>query len=125
MEIDLQSKKDLEFDTLCNILAGYCKSDKAKQLVKNLKYFDDSVALENELKLIEEIQHVYHDNQLNFPHSNAEDIDDALKMLRIENGVLILDELIKILNLCQGTKLLIRFSKLVFNPTLAVNLKTA
>ncbi|MFD1550810.1 DNA mismatch repair protein MutS [Putridiphycobacter roseus] len=111
MEIDIQSKKDLEFDVVCDVLAGYCKSEKAKKLVKNLKYFEDIQALDNELKLIEEIQLVYHDNQLDFPHSNAEDIDDALKMLRIENGVLILDELIKVLNLCQGTKLLLRFSK--------------
>ena len=128
MEIDLQSKKDLEFDIVCDILAGYCKSEKAKHLSKHLKFFNDIQALENELKLIEEIQLVYHDSQLNFPHSNAEDIDDALKMLRIENGVLILDELIKVLNLCQGTKLLIRFSKqnqvqfpLVFNACAHIN----
>ncbi|MFK8037256.1 MAG: DNA mismatch repair protein MutS [Crocinitomicaceae bacterium] len=111
MSIDLQSSKDLEFDVICQLLAGYCKSEKAKTVANNLKFFKDITAVEKELDVVAEIQTIYHDEHLNFPHSNAEDIDDALKMLRIENGVLIVDELIKVYNLCQGTKQLVKFSK--------------
>ena len=109
--LDLQSRKDLEFDTICQILSNYCKSQKAKSLAKHLKMFKDLDAVKKELSIVAEIQTVYHDESLNFPHSNAEDIDDALKMLRVENGVLIVDELIKVYNLCKGTKTLIKFSK--------------
>lgn len=111
MPIDLQSSKDLEFDEICHLLAGYCKSEKAKIVAKNLKFFNDIATVEKELDVIAEIQTIYHDEELNFPHSNAEDIDDALKMLRIDNGVLIVDELIKVYSLCQGTKQLVKFSK--------------
>ncbi len=55
-------------------------------------------------ELLEEIQTIHHDDKLSLPHPNSEDIDGALKLLRIENGVLILDELVKIYALCVGTK---------------------
>ncbi len=48
MQLDQQSKKDLEFDLICELLAGFCKSDKAKELALNLKFFPDVVALKNE-----------------------------------------------------------------------------
>ena len=111
MALDLQSRKDLEFDIICQLLSGYCKSQKAKNVCENLKFFSNIEGVEKELDLVSEIQTAYHDDQLNFPHSNAEDIDDALKMLRVENGVLIVDELIKVYSLCQGTKKLVKFSK--------------
>ena len=41
MQIDEQSKKDLEFDSICELLAGFCKSDKARSLALNLKFFAD------------------------------------------------------------------------------------
>lgn len=111
MQIDQQSKTDLEFDTVCELLAGYCKSSKAKQLALNLSYFKNVEAVNDEFQLLAEIQKVHQDDSLNFPHPNAEDIDGALKMLRIENGVLILDELLKVFALCLGTKQLIKFAK--------------
>ena len=111
MQIDQQSKTDLEFDTVCELLAGYCKSSKAKQLALNLSYFKNVEAVNDEFQLLAEIQKVHQDDSLNFPHPNAEDIDGALKMLRIENGVLILDELLKVFALCLGTKQLIKYAK--------------
>ena len=111
MQIDQQSKTDLEFDSICELLAGYCKSTKAKHLALNLSYFENVAAVNDEFQLLAEIQKVHQDDSLNFPHPNAEDIDGALKVLRIENGVLILDELLKVFALCLGTKQLIRFSK--------------
>ena len=49
MQIDEQSKKDLEFDSICDLLSGFCKSDKAKSLAHNLKFFSNvaMVALNN------------------------------------------------------------------------------
>lgn len=111
MKIDQQSSKDLEFDKIRNLLSDYCKSDKAKVNAEKISFFDSLNQLQDEFNLVEEIQNVYHDDTLSFPHPNAEDIDDALKMLRIDNGVLILDELLKIFDLCIGTKDLIRFAK--------------
>jgi DNA mismatch repair protein MutS2 len=111
MQIDQQSKVDLEFDSICEVLVGFCKSTKAKELALNLKFFPDVDALKNEFELLEEIQTIHHDDKLSLPHPNSEDIDGALKLLRVENGVLILDELIKIYALCVGTKDLIKFSK--------------
>jgi DNA mismatch repair protein MutS2 len=111
MQIDQQSKKDLEFDVICDLLAQYCKSDKAKEQAKNLKFLSDGEAVGNELDLLSEIQFIYNDDKLHFPHANSENIDDALKLLRIENGVLILDELLKVYNLCIGTRELIQFAK--------------
>lgn len=111
MQIDQQSKVDLEFDSICEVLVRFCKSTKAKELAMNLKFFPDVDALKNEFELLEEIQKIHHDDKLSLPHPDSEDIDGALKLLRVENGVLILDELIKIYGLCVGTKDLIKFSK--------------
>jgi DNA mismatch repair protein MutS2 len=111
MHIDQQSKKDLEFDSICRLLSDYCKSNKAKELALNLNFFPNVDVLKSEFELLDEIQEIHVNDTLNFPHSNSEDIDGALKLLKVENGVLILDELIKIYALCIGTKDLIKFSK--------------
>jgi DNA mismatch repair protein MutS2 len=111
MQLDHQSKVDLEFDSICELLAKFCKSTKAKDLALNLQFFPDVNILKSEFELLEEIQNIHHNDSLSFPHANSEDIDGALKLLRVENGVLILDELIKIYALCSGTKNLIKFSK--------------
>lgn len=111
MQLDQQSKIDLEFDSICKLLAGFCKSTKAKELAMNLKFFADADVLKREFDLLVEIQTIHHSESLRVPHPNSEDIDGALTLLRAENGVLILDELIKIYALCLGTKELIKFSK--------------
>ena len=111
MQLDHQSKIDLEFDSICELLAAFCKSTKAKELALDLKFFPGVDALKREYELLGEIQHIHHAAHLSLPHPNSEDIDGALKLLRVENGVLILDELIKIYRLCVGTKQLIKFSK--------------
>lgn len=111
MLLDPQSKEDLEFDSICGLLAKFCKSTKAKELTRNLKFFENADSLKKELNLLAEIQEIQADGILKFPHPNSEDIDGALNLLRVENGVLILDELLKIFSLCLGTKELIKFSK--------------
>ncbi|MEN8810012.1 MAG: hypothetical protein ABF272_01270, partial [Flavobacteriales bacterium] len=111
MILDKQSGKDLEFGVVCDILSTYCKSQKAKENALNLTSFSESELLNREFDLLEEIQEIYLDERLSFPHPNAEDIDTALNILRIENGVLILNELLKVFALCQGTKILIDFAR--------------
>lgn len=111
MAFDEQSNKDLEFDRICELLAVHCKSAKAKKNAQNLKPFESAEQLSNEFNLLHEIQDIYTDPRLSFPHSNAEDIDNALNILRIENGVLILNELLKVYSLCLGTRQLIDFAK--------------
>lgn len=111
MNFDQQSSKDLEFDVVCELLSTFCKSQKAKDNAMRLSFFDGPDQLVNELDLLTEIQAIHNDAGLSFPHPNAEDIDSALNILRIENGILILSELIKIYSLCQGTKLLIDFAR--------------
>ncbi len=111
MQLEDQSKIDLEFDAVCQLLAGFCKSSKAKELALHLKFFPDLEALGHEYAVLDEIQQIHLSDSLSLPHPNAEDIDGALRLLRVENGVLILDELIKIYRLCVGTKQLIKFSR--------------
>lgn len=110
MSFDQQSSKDLEFDTVCAILATYCKSEKAKDNAKRIRFFEAQELLENEFNLLVEIQKIHQDDRYSFPHPNAEDIDNALNILRVENGVLILSELLKVYALCVGTKQLINFA---------------
>ncbi len=111
MNFDQQSNKDLEFDVVCELLSTFCKSQKAKANAMRLSFFDGPDQLEKEFELLTEIQTIHNDDRLSFPHPNAEDIDTALNILRIENGVLILSELVKVYSLCQGTKLLIDFAR--------------
>lgn len=111
MKFDEQSSKDLEFDVVCELLATHCKSQKAKVNARGLSFFDAPQLLMDEFALLSEIQSIYNDDRLSFPHPNAEDIDTALNILRIENGVLILSELLKVYSLCEGTKQIIDFAK--------------
>lgn len=111
MKLDQQSGKDLEFGVVCELLSSYCKSKKARENALKLGSFSSPELLNQEFDLLEEIQEIYLDERLIFPHPNAEDIDTALNILRIENGVLILNELLKVFSLCQGTKLLIDFAR--------------
>lgn len=111
MKLDQQSGKDLEFGVVCELLSSYCKSKKARENALKLGSFSSPELLNQEFDLLEEIQEIYLDERLSFPHPNAEDIDTALNILRIENGVLILNELLKVYSLCQGTKLLIDFAR--------------
>jgi DNA mismatch repair protein MutS2 len=110
MQFDKQSSKDLEFDVVCELLSSYCKSQKAKENALRISFFENPEKLQLELDLLKEIMVVHEDERLTFPHPNAEDIDNALNILRIENGVLILSELIKVYSLCIGTRQLIRFA---------------
>ena len=111
MKFDEQSNRDLEFDHVCDLLSQHCKSAKAKKNAQFLKPFNDPDLLRNEFDLLQEMQEIFADPRISFPHSNAEDIDHALNILRIENGVLILNELLKVYALCLGTKQLIDFAK--------------
>lgn len=111
MQFDKQSSKDLEFDVVCQLLSTHCKSQKAKKNALNLQFFNTPDLLKTELDLLQEIQAIHNDPRVSFPHPNAEDIDNALQILRIENGVLILQELLNVYALCKGTKQLIDFAK--------------
>ena len=111
MKFDRQSSIDLEFKVVCELLATYCKSQKAKENALKIDFFNDRTTLTNEFDLLDEIKYIYGDARLKFPHPNAEDIDTALNILRIENGVLTLQQLLRIYSLCLGTKQLIDFAK--------------
>ncbi|MGB1104092.1 MAG: endonuclease MutS2 [Crocinitomicaceae bacterium] len=111
MAFDEQSNKDLEFDRVCELLAAHCKSAKAKKNAQFSKPFESPELLLKEFDLLQEIKDIHADPRLSFPHSNSEDIDNALNILRIENGVLILNELLKVYSLCLGTKQLIDFAR--------------
>lgn len=110
MRLDQQSAKDLEFDKVTEFLSNYCKSAKAKSNAHKIKPFKSMQDLKDEMALLLEVKAVHEDDLISFPHPNADDIDHALKLLNIENGVLILDELVKVYRLCIGTKQLIDFS---------------
>ncbi len=110
MQLDSQSGKDLEFDSVLYLLSSYCKSQKAKDNALKLNYFASPQLVSQEFDLLSEIKTIYEEGKTSFPLLNAEDIDHALTLLRIENGVLILPEVIKVYTLCLGTKQLIDFT---------------
>ena len=111
MSVDKQTLIDLEFDTIRGYLASYCKSEKAKTNAARITPFTSVQDVKKEFAILSEIKMVYERDDIIFPHSSSQDIDHALKVLRIENGGLILEELIRVYNLCQGTLSLIRFTK--------------
>ncbi len=110
MKLDEQSIIELEFDKVKELLASQCKSEKAKNIALNINGFNSVELLQIELDILQEIQRIHGDDAVSLPHPNSEDIDHALKLLHVENGVLILDELIKVYQLCIGTKELVDFS---------------
>jgi DNA mismatch repair protein MutS2 len=110
MQLDSQSGKDLEFDSVLYLLSSYCKSQKAKENALKLNYFGSPQLVSQEFDILSEIKTIYEEGKTHFPQINAEDIDHALTLLRIENGVLILPEVIKVYTLCLGTKQLIEFA---------------
>jgi DNA mismatch repair protein MutS2 len=112
MWIDEQSIRDLEFDKVKELLSNYCKSNHAKQNALKIKFFKDIKDLKKEFAILHEIKQVYLDSSISFPHSSSEDIDYALRLLDIENGVLNLDELVKVFKLCLSTKEIIDFANL-------------
>lgn len=111
MHVDNQTLKDLEFNTIRENLSAHCKSQKAKGNALRIKPFKQYIDAKKEFAVLREIQWVYELGDVDFPHPSSQDIDHALKVLRIENGVLILEELIRVYNLCLGTVELIKFVK--------------
>ncbi|CAG5080901.1 endonuclease MutS2 [Parvicella tangerina] len=107
--IDKQSLNELQFDEVGELLAGYCKSDKAQQICANLSPFENEESLREEFNLLKEIKTIY-DDEVYFPHPYFKDIKGAIKLLNVANGVLILNELLKVYRLCLGTKELVDFS---------------
>lgn len=107
--IDKQTLDELQFNEVGQILSGYCKSDKAQQVCGNLAPFEDEEKLRIEFNLLKEIKTIY-DDEVYFPHPYFKDIKGAIKLLNVANGVLILNELLKVYRLCLGTKELVDFS---------------
>lgn len=110
MNFEAQSIKDLEFDILCSHLAQYCKSKKAKKNASNIKKLADIATARREFAILDEIQQIHSAEDLSMPHPATDSIDGALKLLHINNGVLTLDELLRVYTLCIGTQRLIHFT---------------
>jgi len=111
MNFEAQSIADLEFDTLCGQLSNYCKSKKAKKNAANIKKLADVEAAKREFAILDEIQRIHEAEDLSMPHPATDSIDGALKLLHINNGVLTLDELLRVYTLCIGTQRLIKFAQ--------------
>ena len=111
MLIDEQTIQDLEFDIVRSCLAEQCKSEKAKVNALKIKPFPSLEFVKKEFDILREIQSIYDNDAISFPHSSYEDIDHALKVLRVENGVLTLQELVRVYQLCLGTDILVKFAK--------------
>ena len=111
MNFEAQSIADLEFDTLCGLLANYCKSKKAKKNATHIKKLSDNEAAKREFAILDEIQRIHYSEDLSMPHPATDSIDGALKLLHINNGVLTLDELLRVYTLCLGTQRLIKFAQ--------------
>ena len=111
MLIDEQTIQDLEFDIVRSFLAEQCKSEKAKFNALRITPFSSIDDVKKEFAILREIKSIYENDTISFPHSSSEDIDHALKVLRVENGVLSLEELVRVYQLCLGTEALVKFAK--------------
>lgn len=111
MLIDEQTIQDLEFGIVRGFLADQCKSEKAKKNAVRIKPFASLNEVQKEFAILREIQLVYENDEISFPHAAAADIDHALKVIRVENGVLTVEELVRVFQLCLGTDNLVRFAK--------------
>lgn len=110
MKFDAQTIKELEFDKLCEQLASHCKSQRAKEIARKLNAFGHFSELKDEFKLLNEVV-IIHSSNNSLPHPGSGDIDHALKTLRVENGVLTVNEVLQVLQLCLETQRLIKFSR--------------
>lgn len=108
--MDQQSRKELEFDAICEQLSLHCKSQMAKHNATHLSLFKSLNEVQKEHAILYEIADIYTLGVNQIPHPKSDDIDRALHLLRIENGVLTLDELLKVYQLCIGTKQLIDYA---------------
>jgi DNA mismatch repair protein MutS2 len=103
--------QELEFDKIRLELAKYCKSEKAKEKAAKIKPFTELSIVESEFSVLKEIQLIYEDKELSLPQADPANIDHALKVLAIENGVLTVDEVVKVLKLCWSTREMVQFAK--------------
>lgn len=110
MKFDQQTIKDLEFDEVCLRLSKYCKSNKAEQNALRIGSLNGIEEVKSELAILDEIRQIHEADDLSMPHPATDSIDGALKLLDIKNGVLTLDELIRVYTLCLGTQRLISFA---------------
>jgi len=110
VKFDKQTIKDLEFDEICVRLSKYCKSNKAQQNALSIKSLNSLDEVKAELNLLDEIKQIHESDDLSMPHPASDSIDGALKLLDIKNGVLTLDELLRVYTLCLGTQKLIAFT---------------
>jgi DNA mismatch repair protein MutS2 len=111
VNFDAKSISDLEFDEICLRLSKYCKSKKAQKNAENIKKFRSLDDVRSEFAILDEIQQIHSSEDLNMPHPASDSIDVALKLLHINNGVLTLEELLRVLTLCEGTQRLITFAR--------------
>ena len=111
MDFDAQSIKDLEFDEIRERLSKYCKSKKAKEKALKIRGLNSLEEIQNELSILKEVREIHASEDLSMPHPASDSIDGALKLLHVRNGVLTLDELLRVYTLCLGTKKVVEFAR--------------
>ncbi|MCH2232619.1 MAG: DNA mismatch repair protein MutS [Crocinitomicaceae bacterium] len=128
MDFDAQSIKDLEFDEIRERLSKYCKSKKAKEKALKIRGLNSLEEIQNELSILKEVREIHAAEDLSMPHPASDSIDGALKLLHVRNGVLTLDELLRVYTLCLGTKKVVEFARknkhnypLIYEATAHIN----
>lgn len=88
--------KELDFFYLLDFVSKYAYSESAKHKIKNLSPIEDKESLVGEIKNMKEIIHLM-DKQLTIPIQGFQDIQIELQKSKINNSILLPEELLKIL----------------------------
>lgn len=111
MSVDTQTITELEFDAVKDLLSNRCTSATAIKNAKSITPFSDPKTLENELNMLQELYDILYIDELNFPSLHFTELDREFDILRIEGGVLTLDQIINVLTLGLTTLDLIKFTR--------------
>lgn len=93
-----ETLRQLEFKSVLEYIAKYCKSDNARQIILNLHPIDDVQKLRREHNLIDEALVLLYRNE-NPPIENIGDSRDLLLKSQIQNAILLPTELLTIIDL--------------------------
>ena len=110
INISRKTLDDLEFDTVVTQVAAYTITSLGRSEINKLQPFNTKEETTNALKLVHEfVSSFQNDNRI--PNHGFEDITEELKLLRIENNFLDVEQFRKIAALSITTNTLLKFFK--------------
>ncbi|MDR9399483.1 MAG: hypothetical protein RI562_10505, partial [Salibacter sp.] len=105
--ISNQNQRDLEFDKLRDLVADYCETNTAAEIVRDLSPMTNVKSLEFELTCVKEYVESF--EEITIPGIQSGEIKTELKRLQIDDVVLEAEQFMNIATLSRGINRLIVF----------------